>query len=127
MKYILMLIVTLIACSSSYSRYAVVEKPYTSRADVLNNVVVNDVKVAQMNKKGLTSEWERFYRTERWEYNYRLIADFEKKTITAQCLVRDRKPTIQGKPAPWYFKPCKDPHIMKLLNYEVDALRDGKS
>jgi hypothetical protein len=123
LKYII-LIIALTACSSSYSRYAVLEKPYTNRADVMNNVFVTEVEVAHMDAKKLITEWDMIYRTERWEYNYRLVINFVKKTITAQCLVRDRRPTIRGKEAPWRFKPCSDSHIMKLMNFEVDALRD---
>jgi hypothetical protein len=120
-KY-LILIITLTACSSSYSRYSVLEEPYTSDIDVIQNIVNSDTEVTHMDKHKLTTKWERVYVTQRWEHHYRFVVNFDNKTLTAQCMVRDQSRNVQGKERPWYFKPCTGRQIMKLVKFDLAAV-----
>jgi len=114
------------ACAGSYSRYSVTTEDYPSAVDLVVNAANADMEIVHLDKHKMVTKWERVYVTNRWEHHYRFVANFDKGTITAQCMVRDQSLNVQGKERPWWFKPCKGKQIMQLVHYDLDTLRYGQ-
>ena len=127
MKYILTLIVMLSACAGSYSHFSVATETYPSAIDLVANAANNDMEIVKLNKHTMITKWEKVFRTNRWEYHYRFVVNFDKETITAQCMIRDQSLGLDGKPRAWKLSPCRDKHIMQLVHYDLDTLRYGQN
>lgn len=125
MKYILILTVMLSACAGTYSRYNVATSTYPDALNMVANAANNDIGIEHLDKDSMTTKWEKVYANNKWEYHYRFVAEFEKGTVTAQCMVRDQSLGVDGKERPWYFRKCKGEQIMQLVNIDLDTLIYG--
>lgn len=114
LKYTPILVLSLLfAGCMNHAKYTVAEATLeVEKGDLIDNLQEHEYSIDSVDKDKLTTKWTHMYVGRTWEYTYRFVADFNSKTTTVQCYVRNMKKA-------WHFKKCKHDNILKLVKFDL--------